>query len=166
MKTNKETIPTQLRESQTDESGRTMLEMLGVISIIGIITYGAIAGINYGMTTYKINQTFNDVQDIVQGVQDLYSWSPRYPGNADIINAIDANDIFPEGTKDCTGGGRCLRGQFGDIRVDSPDGKNFQVTLTVLDSDIRTRLMALSWETVNIRCEVLEGSSTIRCTPE
>ena len=38
------------------ESGRSMVEMLGVLAIIGVITVGGLAGYNYGMNRYRTNE--------------------------------------------------------------------------------------------------------------
>ena len=43
------------------ESGRSMVEMLGTLAIIGVLSIGGIAGYSYGMDKYKANQTINDV---------------------------------------------------------------------------------------------------------
>ena len=64
-----------------NESGRTMLEMLGVLAIMGVIVYGAIAGINFGVEMYKINKTFDQIEDLSQGIVDLYSWQRGYPSS-------------------------------------------------------------------------------------
>ena len=140
-----------------NEQGRTMLEMLGVIAIIGIITYGAIAGINYGMTSYKINQTYNDVQDIISGVSDLYSWSKEYPNRSEMMEAIAANDIVSGEIHECTSGGsgnKCIMGQFGNITVEPTDsGASFQVNVSLSDGDICTRLASLDWKAANIHIE-------------
>ena len=43
------------------ESGRSMVEMLGTLAIIGVLSVGGIAGYSYGMDKYKANQTMNDI---------------------------------------------------------------------------------------------------------
>ena len=161
-----------------NEQGRTMLEMLGVIAIIGIITYGAIAGISYGMKTYKINQTYNDIQDIIQGVEDLYSWSRGgYPTGGDIIDAILNNDIFPDGEgTGCPGGLRCLAGQLGPIWISNdylgggntpkhPSGSTFTVYVQVSDEISLERLDSMDWDTINIDHDMQEGSSILVFSP-
>lgn len=82
-----------------NESGRTMLEMLGVLAIMGVIMYGAIAGIGFGVEMYKINATYNNLEELSQGVIDLYSWNTGYPNNAgNISTAVCNNDVVS-----CTG---------------------------------------------------------------
>ena len=72
-----------------NESGRTMLEMLGVLAIMGVIMYGAIAGIGFGVESYKINATYNMIEDLSQGIVDLYSWSRSYgPTGAGAANSL------------------------------------------------------------------------------
>ena len=43
------------------ESGRSMVEMLGTLAIIGVLSVGAIAGYSYGMNKYRANQTIHDI---------------------------------------------------------------------------------------------------------
>ena len=44
-----------IHKEQT-ESGRSMVEMLGVLAIIGVISIGAIGGYTYGMNRYRTNE--------------------------------------------------------------------------------------------------------------
>ena len=46
---------------QNYESGRSMVEMLGTLAIIGVLSIGGIVGYSYGMDKYRANQTINDV---------------------------------------------------------------------------------------------------------
>ena len=43
------------------ESGRSMVEMLGTLAIIGVLSVGGIAGYKYGMDKYRANSAMNDV---------------------------------------------------------------------------------------------------------
>jgi len=52
MKTETKTI----KPFNETESGRSMVEMLGVLAIIGVISIGAIAGYTYGMNRYRTNE--------------------------------------------------------------------------------------------------------------
>ena len=70
------------------ESGRSMVEMLGTLAIIGVLSIGGIAGYSYGMDKYRANETINDIMlkmvDIVStanqnGVPDSTSWPAENP---------------------------------------------------------------------------------------
>ena len=43
------------------DSGRSMVEMLGTLAIIGVLSIGGIAGYSYGMDKYRANTIINDV---------------------------------------------------------------------------------------------------------
>ncbi len=43
------------------ESGRSMVEMLGVLAVIGVLSIGGIAGYSYGMDKYRANETTNQI---------------------------------------------------------------------------------------------------------
>ena len=43
------------------ESGRSMVEMLGTLAIIGVLSIGGIAGYKYGMDKYHANETLKDI---------------------------------------------------------------------------------------------------------
>ena len=43
------------------ESGRSMVEMLGVLAVIGVLSIGGIVGYSYGMDKYRANETINDI---------------------------------------------------------------------------------------------------------
>ena len=160
------------QHTKETESGRTMLEMLGVLAIMGIITYGAIAGINYGMSSYKINQTYSEVQDIIQGVEDLYSWSKGYPKDkGELMAAACNNDIFSKKCEpdNCVESKNCkVTGAFGDINIQGTGTcettcNNFQVEVYITDQDERRRVKEMDWAVVNIN--VLDcGQNDTHCT--
>ena len=54
------------------QSGRSMIEMLGVLAIIGILSAGGIAGYSTAMQSYKGNQLIERVQLISLRVRTVY----------------------------------------------------------------------------------------------
>lgn len=131
-----------------NESGRTMLEMLGVLAIMGVIMYGAIAGIGFGVNMYKINATFNDAEELSQGIIDLYSWSAGYPKAATIATAVLNNDIL-SGAQGL-GSDNGVLGPFGAIKIISPDkgaakADRFGIMMTELPDIACSRLVIMSY---------------------
>ncbi len=68
---------------QNYESGRSMVEMLGTLAIIGVLSIGGIAGYSYGMDKYRANTIINDVmlrhvdiiaQNMRGGTPNLSEW--------------------------------------------------------------------------------------------
>ena len=67
------------------QKGRSMIEMLGVLAIIGVLSVGGIAGYSKAMMKYRINKTIEQISLIAGNVRtffgtqknfsDLGSWS-------------------------------------------------------------------------------------------
>ena len=69
------------------ESGRSMIEMLGVLAIMGIITVGAFSLLRLAMNSQKKSQVTEDVVTIVTQVRQLL-------GGYDDFSNIDSSMIF------------------------------------------------------------------------
>lgn len=46
-------------QSRKKETGRSMIEMLGVLAIIGVLSVGALSGYRMAMTRYQTNELFD-----------------------------------------------------------------------------------------------------------
>ena len=81
------------------ESGRSMIEMLGVLAIMGIITVGAITMISYAMRSQKRTAVNDEVTLIVTGVRQLLGEYDDFSNinNATIFGAIGVSPKNPYG---------------------------------------------------------------------
>lgn len=62
----------------SNETGRSMIEMLGVLAIIGVLSVGGIAGYSKAMMQYKINKTTDQITQIVGNVRTLFASQKKY----------------------------------------------------------------------------------------
>lgn len=71
------------------ESGRSMIEMLGVLAIIGVLSVGGIAGYSKAMLKYKVNKTVDEITQISSNVRIAFGNQRNYSGlnRADVVNA-------------------------------------------------------------------------------
>ena len=88
-----------------NENGRSMVEMLGVLAIIGVLSVGGIAGYSKAMNKYKINKTTDQVSMLVANIRTLFSSQGNYDDldNAqakkfgvvpnDMYTSVSGNDI-------------------------------------------------------------------------
>ena len=60
--------------------GRSMIEMLGVLAIVGVLSVGGIAGYSKAMMQFKINKAIEEISQIVTNVRTLYSQQTTYEG--------------------------------------------------------------------------------------
>ena len=54
------------------ENGRSMVEMLGVLAIIGVLSAGALAGYSRAMQKYKMNKTIDEFTHILFNFSEIY----------------------------------------------------------------------------------------------
>ena len=70
------------------EKGRSMVEMLGVLAVIGVLSVGGIMGYRFAMDKYRVNETLNELQirvaDLSRQMLNLY-----VPFFTDRIKRID-----------------------------------------------------------------------------
>ncbi len=62
------------------QQGRSMIEMLGVLAIIGVLSVGGIAGYSKAMERYRVNETINQISYIVQNTRNLFRTQPNLYG--------------------------------------------------------------------------------------
>ncbi len=98
------------RESRSHEcrieSGRSMVEMLGTLAIMGVLSIGGIMGYSYAVDKYHANQIMNDVNlrgiDLIAqasrgGDFSLAEWPAKTSGDLDIGLEIDEATNTTEG---------------------------------------------------------------------
>lgn len=63
---------------RVNESGRSMIEMLGVLAIIGVLSVGGIAGYSKAMNKFKTNKIADNVSMLVANIKTLYAQQNSY----------------------------------------------------------------------------------------
>ena len=70
---------------KNEQSGRSMVEMLGVLAIIGVLSIGGISGYSKAMAKYRVNKTLDQISMLVMNIRSLFSASVSYNGLSDKI---------------------------------------------------------------------------------
>ncbi len=121
----------------TSESGRSMVEMLGVIAIIGVIAVGGITSMSYIDSYFRTSSTLMEVDQIASDVMDLCSWSTvsGYEGCLS-DDATERNDLLcSENVLSCSAGE--ARNRWGGrITVAPKDQDNFEITYTEVPESV------------------------------
>ena len=81
------------------ESGRSMIEMMGVLAIMGVITVGAIAAISSAMNLQKRSTVNDEVLQMVTQVRQLFGGYDDFSNinNSTIFGAIGMSNKNPYG---------------------------------------------------------------------
>ena len=71
---------TKKAQVETAQCGRSMIEMLGVLTIVGVLSVGGIAGYSKAMEKFKINKTIDQISQIATNIRTLYAQQTTYAG--------------------------------------------------------------------------------------
>ena len=149
-----------MNKGTMEQTGRSMIEMLGVLAIIGVLSVGGIAGYSKAMERYRINETIHQVNYIVQNTRDLFKTQPNLYGamsfaatkmsNTNFANRqlADKAKIFPTSLikndyKNLFGGNISY---FADGRFANDDGKAFILTFRGIPQEACIELATRDWQ--------------------
>jgi type II secretory pathway pseudopilin PulG len=144
--TNKSIIATKKVQANSEQSGRSMIEMLGVLAIIGVLSVGGIAGYSKAMMKFKINKTIDLVSQTAANVRTLYSSQGSYAGincSGTNISLCQKAKIVPD---DAIQNGYIKHPFGGDVRLLTvSSGWNFNIHLYGIPEDACMELATLDW---------------------
>ena len=99
--------------NRSEQNGRSMVEMLGVLAIIGVLSVGGIAGYSKAMTKFKINKSMDQISMLVANIRTLFSGQRNYSG-LNNANAVSFG-IIPN---EMDGGGGVITNAFaGNVTI-------------------------------------------------
>jgi prepilin-type N-terminal cleavage/methylation domain-containing protein len=76
-----------------NQKGRSMIEMLGVLAIVGILSAGGIAGYSKAMQSYKTNALIEKIQLIAQAARTVYKGNYKEINGQDLIDSGKISDV-------------------------------------------------------------------------
>ncbi len=65
---------------RVNEQGRSMIEMLGVLAIVGVLSVGGIAGYSKAMAKFKANKAIDQATMITTNIRTLYASQRSFKG--------------------------------------------------------------------------------------
>ena len=84
-----------MQKVKSFELGRSMIEMLGVLAIIGVLSVGGIAGYSKAMEQYKINKTIEQYNYFIFGMLDHIKDAHKNTTTC-LLNVAEAAGLIPE----------------------------------------------------------------------
>jgi len=133
-----------------NQNGRSMVEMLGVLAIVAVLSVGGIAGYSKAMAKFKIGKTLDQIQTLVTDIRSLYSGSPDYAGIS-ITNLI-THEVIPNDMRAKFGPFTRAKNAFGGhVEVSTWNGnpsitaQGFQFSYNRLDQTSCIQLATADW---------------------
>ena len=139
----------------SNQTGRSMIEMLGVLAIVGVLSVAGIAGYSKAMAKYKINKLIDQVSTVAANVRTTFAGQGNYKG-LDTDTAYQLG-IYPEDVaKECDSENQavdtegCLHNAFGGQLIVYGDATGhsssfFDVAADSLSKDACTALVMADW---------------------
>ena len=140
-----------MNKIRSEQSGRSMVEMLGVLAIIGVLSVGGIAGYSKAMAKFKLSKAMDQVSNVVTNIRTLYSGQPNYSGLTTKIaiqmGAIGAEMLSGAKTTSASKAYNAFNGQVGvaAAAVNSVANMGFTVTFTGLGKEACVALSTADW---------------------
>ena len=108
---------------KNEQSGRSMVEMLGVLAIIGVLSIGGISGYSKAMAKFRVNKTLDQISMLVMNIRSLYSANINYQGLTDKIAiqmGIIPRDMLPSGKTEADASS-IINAYQGEVRIGAAD---------------------------------------------
>ena len=133
-----------MKQTKKIESGRSMVEMVGVLAVMGLITAGAFVLMRSGMATQKRNRAQDEVANIVSTIRTLSAGSDTFANLATDGASDDAGKTLLGNLRISTTtpfGGT----SYYTIRYASGTPNRFTVKLMGLEASDCNALKASAW---------------------
>ncbi|MBQ8671919.1 MAG: hypothetical protein IJ525_05305 [Alphaproteobacteria bacterium] len=138
-----------------NQNGRSMIEMLGVLAIIGVLSVGGIAGYSKAMMKYRVNKTIEQITLIAGNVRSFFAPQGNYDG-VNNTTVIKKAKLMPDEMWDSNEnkwvnawGGTFALGQL-DWYGDANHNKYFTVDIHDIPPEACIDIATQDWREANI----------------
>ena len=145
-----------------NQNGRSMIEMLGVLAIIGVLSVGGIAGYSKAMMKYRINKTVEQITLVAGNVRTFFAAQKNYRGANCGSQSLSLGNyygcevakkakLFPDEMLTITNGSitnieNAFGGKFG---IYASGGKDFYLVFNQVPLEACIELASYDWRSAN-----------------
>ena len=134
-----------------------MVEMLGVLAIIGVLSVGGISGYSKAMAKYKLTKAQDQISMLLMNIRTAFATSPNYDGLTN-TNAVSYN-IAPG---DMVAGSAKINHAFGGavtVEATGTGSQYFSIQLDNLGNEACLSLATSDWGTDGMVSMSVNGSA-------
>lgn len=136
----------------SEQSGRSMVEMLGVLAIIGVLSVGGISGYSKAMAKFKLSKAMDQMSMVVANIRTSYASMATYSGlttatareyglaSRDMYGPVDDTLVNAFGGKV----------EIASVKNNGIDHTGFAITYTGLEREACMGLAAADWGTAGL----------------
>lgn len=136
---------------KNEQSGRSMVEMLGVLAIIGVLSIGGISGYSKAMAKYRINKTLDQISTLVMNIRTLYASAVNYSGlnnGVAVQMGIIPRDMLQAARGSAVASDITIINVYGGqikLTAGGTDDRNFYVTYSGLPMEACVSIATADW---------------------
>ncbi|MBQ8670913.1 MAG: hypothetical protein IJ525_00120 [Alphaproteobacteria bacterium] len=151
---------------KNNQNGRSMIEMLGVLAIIGVLSVGGIAGYSKAMQKYRINKTIEQITLIAGNIRTFFGRQRDYRGVTD-NNILRKAGLIPDEMWEITNEWLSAQNPFGGGVEPSTDKKDdsdvtntraFKIMCTQIPQDACVELASQDWTNAGVGLISVRGT--------
>lgn len=134
---------------KNEQSGRSMVEMLGVLAIIGVLSVGGISGYSKAMAKFKLTKAQDQLSMLIMNIRTAFATSPGYP-DLTTANSIAYKLVSQEMAVGSTALINAFGGKTTVEAIKGADGTAngaFQIVFAGLGKDACVSLATSDWGT-------------------
>ena len=137
---------------KSEQSGRSMVEMLGVLAIIGVLSVGGISGYSKAMAKFKLSKAMDQMSMLVANIRTTYASLATYGGLSTATAreyGLASRDMFSPAS------GELVNAFGGSVEVvavenNSIAGTGFAIVYNGLEREACMGLGAADWGTAGL----------------
>ena len=132
-----------------NQAGRSMVEMLGVLAIIGVLSIGGIAGYTKAMSKWKVDKVIDQISMIRHNLMEFYANRTRYDDLQNTNDAVKIGIIPEEMIEGTDGNYQVVHAAGGYVTISVTDGHP-NIKLSNLKRDAAIAIATADWGARNI----------------
>lgn len=130
-----------MKNMHSQETGRSMVEMLGVLAIVGVLSVGGIAGYSQAMSKFKVTKAMDQVQTIITNIRTLYASQRTYSS----LTPVQAKALGIL-TEESVEGSKGLNPFGGEIAFNvGANNRTFKIKYTKLTPEACAKMATADW---------------------
>ena len=136
-----------MKNYSSEQSGRSMIEMLGVLAIVGVLSVAGIAGYSKAMGKFKTNKAMDQITTLSSNIKTMFAGVGNYDTTLTTESAYNLGLIPEEMTKTCaaTFADTCVIGAMnGTVKVEGK-GSTFEITLNGINKEACSVFVSGEW---------------------
>ncbi len=131
------------------ENGRSMIEMIGVLAIVGVLSVGGFAVVNQALSAHRITSFIADTADVARQARKLScQYEDAYNDKGSYSLFLYKSNAYPENFEYDSTNNRFIGILDSTYKIDGTGKDGFVITVGNLSEELCIKLSTSRWGTI------------------